>query len=131
MVAANTHWLTDSDAAQALDVLTTAYEQREIRLALAGRDLPLWADADRWPPLPGDQSTVQEFLQRLARRTATPQTQLSADIVRERAIQLIEALPTSQVAFLPLDERDRLIAALAPVEQLLAALRGAAGHIPP
>lgn len=131
VVVANTHWLTDSDAAQALDVLTTAYEQREIRLALAGRDLPIWADADRWPPLPGDQAALQEFLQRLARRTSAPQTPFSADIARERAMQLIEALPIGQVAFLSPDERDRLIAALAPVEQLLAALRGAAGHIPP
>ncbi|MDW8145561.1 MAG: hypothetical protein RMJ48_04570 [Roseiflexaceae bacterium] len=111
--------------------MTIAYEQREIRLVLAGRDLPLWADADRWPPLPGDQAALQEFLQRLARRTAAPPTPFSADIVRERAMHLIEALPISQVAFIPPDERDRLIAALAPVEQLLAALRGAAGHIPP
>ncbi len=131
VVVANTHWLTDSDAAQALDVLTTAYEQREIRLALAGRDLPIWADADRWPPLPGDQAALQEFLLRLARRTSAPQTPFSADVARERAMQLIEALPIGQVAFLSPDERDRLIAALAPVEQLLAALRGAAGHIPP
>jgi len=131
VVVANTHWLTDSDAVQALDVLTAAYEQREIRLALAGRDLPFWADSDRWPSLPGDRAAVQEFLQRLARRTSTPQTPLTADVVLERAIQLVEVLPTSQVAFLAPNERDRLIAALSPVEQLLAALRGAAGHIPP
>ncbi|GIW00414.1 helix-turn-helix domain-containing protein [Roseiflexus sp.] len=131
VVVANTHWLTDSDAVQTLDVLTTAYEQREIRLALAGRNLPLWADADRWPPLPGDQSALPEFLQRLARRTVTAQAPFSVEVVRERAMQLIDTLPINQVAFLQPDERDRLIAALAPVEQLLVTLRGAAGQMPP
>ncbi len=131
VVVANTHWLTDSDAAQVLDVLTAACEQREIRLALAGRDLPFWADADRWPPLPGDRAGVAEFLRRLARRLPTAQMPRPSDIVHERAMHLIEALPVDQAAFLPPEERNRLIAALTPVEQLLAALRGAAGHIPP
>jgi len=51
--------------------------------------------------------------------------------VRERAMQVLEALPIDQVAFLSPDERDRLITALVPIERLLATLRGAAGHIPP
>ncbi len=133
VVVANTHWLTDSDAIQTLDVLTTAYEQREIRLTLAGRDLPLWADTERWPPLPGstDQAAVREFLQRLARRPSTASALPLSDVVRERAMQVLEALPIDQVAFLSPDERDRLITALVPIERLLATLRGAAGHIPP
>ncbi len=128
VVVANTHWLTDSDAMQALDVLATACEQREIRLALAGRSLPAWASAERWPPLPGsaDQAALQEFLLRLARRPLSVRHPAPADIVRDRVAQLLDAVPVDLALALAPDERDRLIETLTPVERLIAALRGGA-----
>lgn len=124
VVIANTHYLTDGDAVQALDVLTTAREQRDIRLALAGSSLPVWVDEERWPrlPAPADQAALQEFARRLARRPAG-QRRAPSDTIRDYTTHILDAAPIDQAQLLPPDERERLLEALAPIERLLAALR--------
>jgi hypothetical protein len=51
VILADTQWLDGDEADRVLDVLTAAQERRDIRLVLAGRQLPAWADAERWPAL--------------------------------------------------------------------------------
>ncbi|HMO57962.1 MAG TPA: helix-turn-helix domain-containing protein [Roseiflexaceae bacterium] len=130
IVIADHHLLTDGDAFQVLDVLTAGVEQRDLRLVLAGRSLPSWADAGRWPALPQDDDPARrnEFLTRLAARPATPP---AADlsplgVVRDHVAILIASLPTTSARSLPPAEAAQLLVELAPLTAIFEALREAA-----
>ncbi|HWQ16007.1 MAG TPA: helix-turn-helix domain-containing protein [Roseiflexaceae bacterium] len=127
VVVAGTHHLEGEDAEQALDVLVTAREQRDIRLVLAGRALPPWADLDRWPalPPPGDILARQAFLARLAGRQLPEPGEVLVAGVQIRAAEIAAALtPEALVGLTPV-QRAELLAALAPLAALLERLRSA------
>ncbi|MEN9934596.1 MAG: hypothetical protein RLZZ387_1175 [Chloroflexota bacterium] len=124
VIIADTQHLAGEEADQALDVLATAREQRDIRLVLAGRDLPAGSDASRWPPLPasGDTQARQGFLARLSGR---PLPQPGAALVsdaRARAAELTAALAPDSLRALTPQQRTELAAALAPLADALARL---------
>jgi hypothetical protein len=129
VVVANTHWLIGDEAARVLDVLTAAQERRDIRLALVGRQLPDWADPERWPalPFPSDAAARRVFLARLA---DTPPSQPAVarpalDAVRERAIDLVAAIPIELLDTLQPEQIAHILVALRPIEQIAAELRAA------
>jgi transposase-like protein len=125
VVVADTHVLEGDAADQALDVLVTAREQRDIRLVLAGRTLPSWASPDVWPPLalPDETAARTALLARIAARTARPHD-LAPDAIRERAAELIAALTPDRLRELSPDQRAELLSAIAPLAEALSALQG-------
>lgn len=136
VVLANAHELLGDDADQALDVLATAREQRDIRLVVAGRALPPWADAERWPALPAaDPPARQAFLAQLAGRPAPQPGELRVADLQARAAELAAALAPDALRALTPAQRQELAAALAPLAQMLARLHekreGQVGHSPP
>lgn len=129
VIVAESHWLAGDDAARVLDVLTAAQERRDIRLALVGRQLPGWADPERWPalPFPSDTAARRVFLARLSdspRQRLAP-TQPIAGGLRERAIDLVAAIPIELIGSLTAEEIEQILAALRPVEAIAATLRAA------
>jgi transposase len=135
VILTDTQWLDGDEAARVLDVLTAAQERRDIRLALVGRQLPGWADAERWPalPFPSDATARRVFLARMSETGATPSmpTRAAANLVRERVIDLVAAIPIELLDTLPPEQIARILAALRPIEaladELRAALRPSAG----
>ncbi len=129
VVVDNTHWLNGDEAARVLDVLTAAQERRDIRLALVGRQLPDWADPERWPalPFPSDAAARQVFLVRMEETAARPvaRAQGLAGALRERVAELIAALPSGQLDTLAPEQIAQLLALLRPVEQIADTLRAA------
>jgi transposase len=131
VVVDNTHWLNGDEAARVLDVLTAAQERRDIRLALVGRQLPVWADPERWPalPFPSDAAARRVFLARMEEtttRTAT-RTQALAATLRERVAEIVAALPTSQIDALAPEQIAQVLVLLHPVAQIADQLRAALG----
>jgi transposase/energy-coupling factor transporter ATP-binding protein EcfA2 len=126
VVVDNAHWLAGEDAERALSVLTAAQERRDIRLVLVGRELPRWADRERWPalPFPSDTAARESFLRRMA-DTPRPPARTPADTLRERVRELVASLPGGALADLPTEQLARMLMALLPVEQLAEALRDA------
>jgi transposase len=133
IIVAETHWLAGDEAARVLDVLTAAQERRDIRLALLGRQLPGWADPERWPalPFPSDAAARQVFLARLGDSTGarhTPPAEPTIGALRERVIDLVAAIPIELAGTLPPEQLAQILAALRPIEaiadELRAALRG-------
>src|SRR6266542_3135015 len=106
-----------------------ALEGRDIRLALVGRQLPDWADPERWPalPFPSDAAARQVFLARMEETTARPvaRAQGLAGALRERVAELIAALPSGQLDTLAPEQIAQLLALLRPVEQIADTLRAA------
>jgi transposase len=131
VVVDNSHWLNGDEAARVLDVLTEAQERRDIRLALVGRHLPIWADPERWPalPFPSDAAARRVFLARMEETAARPATrpQALAGALRERVADLVAVLPTSQLDALAPEQIAQVLALLHPVEQIADQLRAALG----
>jgi hypothetical protein len=131
---ADAHLLTDGDAFQVLDVLLTAVEQRDLRLALAGRALPQWADPQRWPSLPpaGDAAARREFLLRLAARPLAAPVADATPLgrVRDYVAALVASLPTTSARSLPPAEATQYLVELAPLAALYEALREASQRDP-
>jgi hypothetical protein len=130
VVVADTHWLVGDEAARVLDVLTAAQERRDIRLALVGRQLPGWADPERWPalPFPSDAAARRVFLGRLADTPASqppslPSAQHSIAALRERVIDLVAAIPIELASTLPPEQVAQILAALRPIEAIANELR--------
>ncbi len=71
VIVTNVDWLAGAEATRVLDVLTAAQERRDIRLVLVSRNLPAWADPERWPPLafPSDAPARRVFMTRLSEPT--------------------------------------------------------------
>ncbi len=127
VIVDNTHWLNGDEAARVLDVLTKAQERRDIRLALVGRQLPGWADPERWPalPFPSDAAARRVFLARMAGTTtsAIPAIRPLTGALRERVANLIAMLPPSVTDTLPPDQIAQILALLRPIEKIAADLR--------
>jgi hypothetical protein len=129
VILADTQWLDGDEADRVLDVLTAAQERRDIRLVLAGRQLPAWADAERWPalPFPSDATARRVFLARMGEagsvRNAPART--AANLVRERVIDLVAAIPIELLDTLPAEQIARILAALRPIEAIADELRAA------
>jgi transposase-like protein len=129
VIVADTQWLVGDEAARVLDVLTAAQERRDIRLALVGRQLPDWADSERWPalPFPSDAAARRVFLSRLEEPAALqlPSARPTVDSVRERVLALVASIPTELLETLPAEQVAQLLATLRPVEDIAAELRAA------
>jgi transposase len=129
VIVADTQWLAGAEATRVLDVLTAAQERRDIRLALVGRQLPDWADTERWPalPFPSDAAARRVFLARMSETPSSsgPPTRPTINIVRERVIDLVAAIPIELLDSLPNEQIAQLLAALRPIEQIAAELRTA------
>jgi transposase len=129
VIVADTHWLSGPEAARVLDVLTAAQERRDIRLALVGRQLPDWADPERWPalPFPSDAAARRVFLARMGDAPDTPAATLRLTIsaVRERVIDLVTAIPIELLDSLPSEQIAKMLVALRPIEEIAAELRAA------
>lgn len=130
VIVVNTHWFADDEeAAQVFDVLTAAQERRDIRLALVGRSLPIWANLEQWPPLPfpSDAAARRAFLARLSDRPVmlpiVSPTLTTA--LRERVIELVTAIPIESLDSLPAEQIARILVELRPIESLAAELRTA------
>lgn len=124
VIIAHTHWLAGEEAERVLNVLTAAQERRDIRLALVGRELPRWADPERWPALafPSDPESREAFLARMDDRT-TPPARSPVGALHERARELAAALPDDLLAALPPEQLARALVALRPLEELAERLR--------
>jgi len=135
VILADTQWLDGDEADRVLDVLTAAQERRDIRLVLVGRQLPAWADTARWPalPFPSDATARRVFLARMSEVGSLPNAPVrtAANLVRERVIDLVAAIPIELLDTLPPEQIARILAALRPIEaladELRAALRPGAG----
>ncbi len=95
VIVANTHWLTGAEATRVLNILTAAQQRRDIRLVLVGRHLPIWADAELWPPLPFAIDTIarRAFIARLGGEPLTPRSNsLDMVAIHERTTDLLNAL---------------------------------------
>jgi hypothetical protein len=129
VILTDTQWLDGDEAERVLDALTAAQERRDIRLALVGRQLPGWADAERWPalPFPSDAAARRVFLARMSETSAVPgpPARAAAHLVRERVIDLVAAIPIELIDTLPPEQIARILAALRPVEALADELRAA------
>jgi hypothetical protein len=129
VILADTQWLEGAEAERVLDTLTAAQERRDIRLALVGRQLPAWADAERWPalPFPSDATARRIFLARMGDGISAPSApaRTAANLVRERVIDLVAAIPIELLDTLPPDQIARILAALRPIEALADELRAA------
>jgi transposase len=129
VILTDTQWLDGDEAARVLDALTAAQERRDIRLALVGRQLPGWADAERWPalPFPSDATARRVFLARMSETSATPSmpARAATNLVRERVIDLVAAIPIELLDTLPPEQIARILAALRPIEALADELRAA------
>jgi transposase-like protein len=129
VIVADTQWMEGADATRVLDVLTAAQERRDIRLALVGRQLPAWADAERWPvlPFPSDAQARRVFLARMSDAPPTPATLVRPmiNVVRERVIDLVAAIPIELVDTLTVEQLAQPLAPLRPIEEIAAELRAA------
>ncbi|HEX9373354.1 MAG TPA: helix-turn-helix domain-containing protein [Roseiflexaceae bacterium] len=129
VIIANAHWLTGDEAARVLDVLTVAQERRDIRLALVSRQLPRWADPERWPalPFPSDAAARRVFIARMADTSAARLAPLRPTVgaVSERVIDLIAAIPIELIQSLPPEQIAQILVALRPIEEIAAELRAA------
>lgn len=127
VMLANAHWLAGAEDARVLDALTAAQAQMHIRLVLIGRDIPIWADAEHWPPLPlpGDDQARRQFLRRMSDQPAglSLASELSIGALRDRVTELIAAIPVELLDTLPADQLGQILAALRPVEHLATELR--------
>jgi hypothetical protein len=125
VVLADSQYLEGDDAEQALDVLANASQQRDIRLVVAGRVLPSWANAERWPPLPAtpDARARQTFLTRLAGRAAPEPAEALVAAAQARAAELAAALTPEALRALTPQQRQELAAALEPLAAALSRLR--------
>lgn len=125
---ANAHWLVGDAAERVLDVLSAAREQRDLRLVLVRRDLPEWADAYHWPPLPfpSDAAARRRFVARFEEHiTGTRRSTSDTSALREQVDQLLALLPTDALASLSPDQIARMLAALQPLEDAANSLRAA------
>ncbi|HEY3231251.1 MAG TPA: helix-turn-helix domain-containing protein [Roseiflexaceae bacterium] len=126
VIVANTHWLIGEEATRVLDILRAAQQRRDIRLALVGRGLPAWADAEIWPPLPfpGDAHARRAFLARFTGSPPAPRVPDVPDLtaIRERTAELLASLPVEPVAS---SAAEQILAALHPIEEIMAELRAA------
>ena len=72
---------------------------------LVGRQLPAWADAERWPalPFPSDAIARRVFLARMGEAGSVPNApaRTAANLVRERVIDLVAAIPIELLDTLP------------------------------
>lgn len=129
VILADTQWLDGAEADRVLDTLTAAQERRDIRLALVGRQLPAWADAERWPalPFPSDAIARRVFLARMGDvgSLPNPPTRSAANLVRERVIDLVAAIPIELLDTLPPEQIARILSALRPIEAIADELRAA------
>jgi transposase len=129
VILADTQWLDNDEADRVLDTLTAAQERRDIRLALVGRQLPAWADAERWPalPFPSDAIARRVFLARMGDAGSVPNApaRTAANLVRERVIDLVAAIPIELLDTLPPEQIGRILAALRPIEAIADELRAA------
>jgi hypothetical protein len=129
VILADTQWLDGDEADRVLDVLTAAQERRDIRLVLVGRQLPAWADTERWPalPFPSDATARRVFLVRMSEAGSVPNApaRSAANLVRERVIDLVAAIPIELLDTLPPEQIARILAALRPIEALADELRAA------
>jgi transposase len=127
VIIVHMHWLGGDEAARVLDVLTAAQERRDIRLVLVGRRLPEWATPERWPPLPfpSDAPARRAFLAALGGQHLLPwsPTTLQIDLIRERVIDLVAAIPAESLEALSVVQIGQILAALRPLEALAAELR--------
>jgi transposase len=129
VILADTQWLDGDEADRVLDVLTAAQERRDIRLVMVGRQIPAWADTERWPalPFPSDASARRVFLARMGEAGSVPNAPVrtAANLVRERVIDLVAAIPIELLDTLPPEQIARILAALRPIEALADELRAA------
>lgn len=129
VIVAESHWLNGDDADRVLDMLTAAQERRDIRLALVGRNLPGWADAERWPalPFPSDTAARRVFVNRMAAAPtgARLATRTPAAILRERVRELLAVLPAEQFSEFAPEQLANFLVLLRPVEELAEQLRQA------
>jgi transposase len=129
VIVDNTHWLNGDEAARVLDVLTAAQERRDIRLALVGRQLPGWADPERWPalPFPSDAAARRVFLARMAGAPTSPipAIQPLTGALRQRVADLVALLPAGVTDGLAADQQAQILALLRPIERIAATLRAA------
>ena len=122
----NAHRLVDMQAAQVLDTLRAARERRDLRLVLITRELPLWVDVTRWPPLPhpDDAPARRALLAALdaPEGVARPQIDAGLVLISERVRELIAAINADDLAALSHEQQAGLRAALAPLAQVVAML---------
>jgi transposase/ATP:corrinoid adenosyltransferase len=125
--------MADELALRLLDVLAAAARRGDLRLVLTGREAPAWLEQQGWPAAPplDDEAARASFTTALAALLPAPSSSArrpphsaGADLtlLREQVQALLAALQSPDGS-LPPEQRADLLAALAPVEQLIAALR--------
>jgi hypothetical protein len=124
VIVAECHALEGPVARQLLHTLDQARQRGDIRLVLAGRALPPWADVARWPALPpyGDTAARRQFLSQVERRARPPAELLEVlPAVRDAAQHLLDLLP-AQAQLTP-QQAAQALAALGPLARLLERLQ--------
>ncbi len=126
VVIDNAHRLTDRDAERVIDVLLRARDRRDLRLVVITRELPAWADALHWPPLPQpeDMGGRRAFLSLLDTQDGVALAPADERVVllREKVAELLAVLAPTEFARLPAYRRAAMEQALQPLLHALEML---------
>jgi transposase len=132
VVIDNAHRLVGEQADRVLDLLLAARERRDLRLVWVSRDLPLWADAERWLPLPtpDDTSARNALIARLDTQDV-PQpahTGMQLQLLQNRINDVLAVVGSPNAAGLTAEQAAQVLELLHPfehiAEQLRARMRG-------